>query len=104
MTTFVVYAGPNGSGKSSVRDSIQNPVEVVIDPDRIAREIKPDAPGSANREAGQRAVRLFDETIASGRTVSMETTLTGYSSVRRMEQAKAAGYEVALIFVALNDP
>ena len=104
MTTFVVYAGPNGSGKSSVRDSKPIPVEVVIDPDRIAREINPQAPRSVDNEAGKRALRLFDETIKAGRSVSMETTLTGYSVIRRMEQAKAAGYQVGLVYVALDDP
>lgn len=99
-----MFAGPNGSGKSSVRDSKPVPVEVVIDPDRIAREINPQAPRSVDNEAGRRALRLFDETVKAGRSVSMETTLTGYSVIRRMEQAKAADYEILLVYVALNDP
>lgn len=104
MTTFIVYAGPNGSGKSSVRDVIDSPVEVVIDPDRIARQINAADPRSVDPEAGRAAVRLFDDTIASRQSLSMETTLSGHSALRRMERAKAAGYEVTLIYVALNDP
>ncbi len=65
MTTFIVYAGPNGSGKSSVRDVIDSPVEVVIDPDRIARQINAADPRSVDPEAGRAAVRLFDDTIAA---------------------------------------
>lgn len=104
MTTFIVYAGPNGSGKSSVRDVIETPVEVVIDPDRIARQINPADPRSVDPEAGRAAVRLFDDTLAARQSLSMETTLSGHSALRRMERAKAAGYEVTLIYVALNDP
>ena len=104
MTTFIVYAGPNGSGKSSVRDMIESPVAIVIDPDRIARQINPDAPRSVDRQAGEQAIRTFDAALAAKQSVSMETTLTGHSAVRRLEQAKAAGYEVLLVFVALSDP
>ena len=104
MTTFIVYAGPNGSGKSSLRDVIDSPVEVVIDPDRIARQINAADSRSVDPEAGRAAVRLFDDTIAVRQSLSMETTLSGHSALRRMERAKAAGYEVTLIYVALNDP
>ncbi len=104
MTTFIVYAGPNGSGKSSLRDVIDSPVEVVIDPDRIARQINAADPRSVDPEAGRAAVRLFGDTIAARQSLSMETTLSGHSALRRMERAKAAGYEVTLIYVALNDP
>ncbi len=104
MTTFIVYAGPNGSGKSSMRDVIDSPVEVVIDPDRIARQINAADPQSVDPEASRAAVRLFDDTIAARQSLSMETTLSGHSALRRMQRAKAAGYEVMLIYVALNDP
>ena len=104
MSTFIVFAGPNGSGKSSVRDSLTSPVDVVIDPDRIARQINPDDPRSVDRPAGVAAVRLFDESIAQGKSISMETTLTGHSALMRMQRAKDAGYEVSLIYVALHDP
>ena len=102
MSQFIVFAGPNGSGKSSIRDAIANPVEVVIDPDRIARQINPTDPRSADLAAGRAAINLFEETIASGKSVSMETTLTGRSAIRRMQMAKAEGYEVSLIYVALD--
>lgn len=104
MSTFIVFAGPNGSGKSSVRDAVANPVEVVIDPDRIARDINPANSRSADNPAGRAALRLFEETVAQGRSLSMETTLTGHSAVMRMQRAKDAGYEVSLIYVALQDP
>lgn len=104
MSSYIVFAGPNGSGKSSIRDSITNPAEVVIDPDRIAREINPADVQSVERQAGAAAVRLFDESIAQGKSISMETTLTGHSAVMRMQRAKDAGYEVGLMYVALEHP
>lgn len=97
-----MFAGPNGSGKSTVRDTIINPVEVIIDPDKIAREIDPVDPKGAEMKAGREALRRFDEAVESGRSLSMETTLTGYSAVQRMRRAKDAGSDVLLIFVALD--
>lgn len=98
-----MFAGPNGSGKSTVRDTIINPVEVVIDPDRIARELNPGEPKKAEADAGREAVRRFSEAITDGRSVSMETTLTGHTAVQRLRRAKEAGYDVSLIFVALDN-
>lgn len=104
MTRLLVYAGPNGSGKSSLRDRslAADAVEVVIDPDRIAREMAPLDPRSADRAAGREALVLFEAGLAAGRSMSLETTLSGLSVLRRLRAAKRAGYEVELRYVALD--
>ena len=104
MRRLLVYAGPNGSGKSSLRDRslAADAVEVVIDPDRIARGIAPSDPRSADRAAGRAALLLFEAGLAAGRSMSLETTLSGRSVLRRLRDAKRAGYEVELRFVALD--
>ena len=104
MTDLIVFAGPNGSGKSSVRDAAANPAEVVIDPGRIARQINPADPRSVDAQAGRAAVRPFEESLAQGKSICLETTLTGHSAVLRMRRAKNAGYAVSLVYVALHDP
>lgn len=104
MKQFIVYAGANGAGKSSLRAGGTDPVDVEIDPDRIARQINPSASRSVDFEAGKEALRLFDRTLAEERSMSIETTLTGRSILGRMQAAKDAGYDVTLRYVALNDP
>lgn len=104
MTRLLIYAGPNGSGKSSLRVSTRvaiEPVDVVIDPDQIARAISPSDPRSADREAGRRAVTLFNVSLAAGRSISLETTLAGHSVLRRIRAARDAGYHVELRYIAL---
>ena len=103
MTDFIMFAGPNGSGKSSARDAIANPAEVVIDPDRIAREINPAAPRSVDGLAARQALIRFDQSIAQRKSVSIETTMTGHTSIMRLQQAKDAGYTIGLIYVALEN-
>ena len=105
MTRLLVYAGPNGSGKSSLRDqgALPDPVEVVIDPDRIARQLNPADPRAADRAAGKMALALFETSLAGRRSLSLETTLAGHSTLRRLRAAKAAGYDVELRYVALEN-
>jgi len=103
VKTLIVIAGPNGSGKSSLRDALINPVAEVIDPDRIAREINPGNPEAVSREAGAAAIRQFERSLKDGRSISLETTLSGHSGLMRMKRAKAAAYDVSLVYVALTD-
>jgi predicted ABC-type ATPase len=109
VTLLLVYAGPNGSGKSSLRHLGQkaDPVDVVIDPDRIARAINPADPRAVDRAAGLETLRIFATTLAARRSMSLETTLAGHSVLSRLQAAKSGGYDVeprfvALDFVALN--
>lgn len=103
MKRLIVYAGANGAGKSSLRAGGTDAVDVEIDPDRIARTINPDNPRSVDLAAGREALRLFDQTIAEGKSMSLETTLTGRGILTRMQAAKDAGYEVELRYVGVRD-
>jgi len=98
---LIVYAGPNGAGKSTLRDIGDDLVEVVIDPDRIAREISLQATAAIQIEAGRAAIKLFRRSVSEGKTISLETTLSGQTILLRMADAKRAGYLVELRYVAL---
>lgn len=104
MSRLIVYAGANGAGKSSLRAGGADAVDVEIDPDSIARQINPANPRAVDFAAGKEALCLFDSTLAEGRSLSLETTLTGRSVLGRMQAAKDAGYEVILRYVALGNP
>ena len=103
MKRLIVYAGANGGGKSSLRAGGADPVEIEIDPDRIARQINPADPRSVDFAAGREALRQFDQAIAAGRSFSLETTLTGRTVLSRIQAAKDAGYDVILRYVAVLD-
>lgn len=103
MKRLIVYAGANGAGKSSLRDHGTDPVDTEIDPDRIARSLRPDNPRGVDAEAGREALRMFDEAIGRGAPLSLETTLAGRGVLARMHATKAAGYEIELLYIALRD-
>jgi len=101
VSRLIIYAGPNGAGKSTLRDITVDPVEIVIDPDRIARDLDPVAPHTVQVEAGRAAISLFNRCLADRTSMSLETTLTGATVLKRMEAAKQAGFHVSLLYVAL---
>lgn len=101
MKRLVVYAGANGAGKSTLRADGDDPVTLEIDPDRIAREIDPTDPRAVDFAAGKEALRRFDQALAAGVSLSLETTLTGRTMLARMQAARDAGYEVTLRYVAV---
>lgn len=98
------YGGTNGSGKSTLREiDTDTEIKKHIDPDAIARVINPNDPRSVDVAAGREAIRQFKEAIDNRTSFSMETTLTGNGILRRIEEAKTAGFETQLFYVGLKD-
>jgi predicted ABC-type ATPase len=96
-----LLAGSNGAGKSTYAPNL--PVEVIINPDDIAREFKPDAPEKAALTAGREAMRRMRELIAQRRSFAVETTLSGRQHVKIVTDAKAAGWKIGLVYVGLSN-
>lgn len=92
---------PTERKNSTLRDTGFNTVDVVIDPDRISRSLSLTALESIRYDAGREAIRLFRQSIAERKSISFESTLTGQTVLNRMAEAKEAGYEVDLRYVAL---
>ena len=88
MKTLYVLAGPNGCGKSTLRQYMGIPKGVVnVDPDALgARE----------------AVRQRRAAIRDGRSLMLETTLTGRSTVGLIEEARRAGYRVVMYYTCVR--
>lgn len=100
MPSLLVIAGPNGCGKSTLsRTSWFDRIE-RIDPDAIAREMEPDRPVQAGREA----LRRRRERLDANESHLIETTLSGTGPLRHMEAARRRGFRVVLNYVSVNDP
>ena len=104
VPTLIVYAGPNGAGKSTLRDFANEPLDLHIDADAIARTLGIDDTEKTALDAGRRSIHQFHEAVLRGKSLSLETTLTGQTPLRRMSEARSAGYEVQLRYVALRSP
>ncbi|WP_373796731.1 zeta toxin family protein [Neisseria dentiae] len=97
----VFYCGTNGAGKTTLRGLNHDAVSVVIDSDHIAAELNPANPRAADMEAGRQALKLFQTALNNGISFSMESTLSGVSVLRRMQQAKDKGFHVILNYIGL---
>ncbi|QEY24343.1 zeta toxin family protein [Neisseria animalis] len=99
----IFYCGINGAGKSTLRTFNHDAVEIVIDSDHIATQIKPAHPRLADMEAGRKAISLFQFAIQQHLSFSMESTLSGRSILQRMKAAHENGFHVRLNDVAVDD-
>ena len=101
---FTVIGGPNGAGKSTYTDRLaaaEYDLGEVVNPDVIAANLPgPDATRDAR--AGRETLHRTRALIASGRTFSRETTLSGSEILRTMQAAKNAGFTVNLFFVGVD--
>lgn len=104
----VVFAGPNGSGKSTITEPfLRNGFNgEYINADDIARSLEPQIPDylTRNLQAAQLADRRRQDALRAGRPFAFETVMSTPEKVAIMTQAKAAGYQVGLIFVTTDNP
>lgn len=96
-----IIGGPNGSGKSTIYDRLELPGRFV-NADVIARMLKPDQPESASLLAGRRTLAELARILKAQESFVYETTLSSRQSIELMRNAREIGYEVGLVFVALN--
>lgn len=106
-----IVAGPNGSGKSTLYDStliedfgrsvwIINPdllTQRIIDQEGLERR-------AANLQSVERIMVWLRASLQTHRTVGVETVLSTDKYRSLVEDAKALGFEVRLIYVMLRSP
>lgn len=106
-----IVAGPNGSGKSTLYDTtliddfgrsvwIINPdllTQRIIDQERLPRN-------DANREAVERIMAWLEASLKTHHTVGVETVLSTDKYRPLVEAAKAAGFDICVIYVMLRSP
>ena len=98
-----VIAGPNGSGKSTLSRVLRSRQALpVIDPDAIARTLRPEAVELAAVAAAREALRLQQMYLTRRTGFILETTLAGTHALRLMEQARGCGFSIRLVFVCLD--
>ncbi len=100
MPNLTIFAGPNGSGKSTLTETLDPAIrEHLLDPDAIAKRIDPEDPARAALMAGRETLRRTQEYLEAGASFAMETTLSSKNNLRTMQDAKARGFFVELIYI-----
>lgn len=98
-----IVAGPNGSGKSTIYPLLA-PIGEFINADVEARRLDPSNPEAVSMAAGRVVLIAINDAVESRRSFVYETTLSSRQSIAVMERCKNLGYEVSLVYVALDSP
>lgn len=107
MKTLYIIAGCNGAGKTTASYTILPEIwkcKEFVNADEIAHGISPFNSENVALQAGRIMLQRIDELLAAGESFSIETTLATRSWVSLINEAKAQGYVVHLLFFWLNGP
>jgi len=102
--TVYVIAGPNGAGKTTfATEFLPDFVNCreFLNADLIAAGLAPFAPESQNFRAGRLLLERLHELRKQQRDFGFETTLSGRSYARLLQQMRSEGYRVILFFLWL---
>lgn len=103
--SLTIFAGPNGSGKSTAYDRFLAAgfdSGEYLNPDEIARSLGESGASAVDLRAGREVIQRTRSLIDARRSFVRESTLTSREIVRSAERAKAVGYRLVMVFVAVS--
>ena len=99
-----IIAGPNGAGKTTFATEFL-PYEAkcinFINADLIAAGLAPFRPEKAAIRAGKIMLHQIDECIRKGESFAFETTLSGRTYIKKINEMKSERYRVVIYFLKL---
>jgi len=102
---IIIIAGPNGAGKTTfARSFLPKEAGILrfINADLIAAGLSPFSPEQMAIRAGRLMLEEIDNCVAYGESFAFETTLSGLSWRRHIQQWRDTGYQVVLCFLSLR--
>jgi predicted ABC-type ATPase len=100
----IVIAGPNGAGKTTfARDYLPAIAGLIhfVNVDLIAGGISPLRPELAAVTAGRLVLRELDRLVEARADFAFESTLSGLRYAKRMQDWKAQGYSIEIVYIRL---
>jgi len=104
---IILLGGPNGAGKTTTaRVLLPEFLELhpFLNADEIARNISPDDPEGAAFAAGRQMIEKMRGLVRDGKSFAFETTCSGKSYLRLLEQCKHDGWRISLFYFWLPKP
>jgi predicted ABC-type ATPase len=104
VPVLTVFGGPNGSGKSSLIRRVEfEGRENLLEPDAIARRIKPELPQRAGIAAGREVLRRTASYVRSRESFAVETTLAGNWTDAAIRAALERSFFTRLFYICLDN-
>jgi predicted ABC-type ATPase len=103
----LLIAGPNGAGKTTfAKEYLPNDVRVVnfVNADLIATGLSPLKPELAAVAAARLVLEELDRLTSLRADFAWESTLSGLTYAKRIQEMKQLGYHVEIIYLQLASP
>ncbi len=100
----IVIAGPNGAGKTTfAREYLPREGGIIhfVNADLIASGLSPLRPDLAARQAGRLVLQELSRLANERKDFAFESTLSGRSYLRLLNQWKQEGYQIEIVFLRL---
>ncbi|MCL1995459.1 MAG: AAA family ATPase [Defluviitaleaceae bacterium] len=109
LKTYALFAGVNGAGKSTFFRQLSKNSNIDlgtrINADEIVQKyFNHDWQNAMVQiKAGKQTIKLFRECLNGEKSFNQETTLTGKTIIRNIQQAKEKGFKIAFYYVGLEN-
>lgn len=107
MPRLYIISGCNGSGKTTASYSLLPEMlgcSQFVNSDEFAKSLSPFDPSAASVAAGRFMLMKIRYLLGRKEDFCIETTLATRSLMRTVEEAKANGYDVTILYFWLNSP
>lgn len=107
MANLYIIAGCNGAGKTTASYTMLPDMlncQEFVNADEIAKGLSPFQPEKASIDAGRVMLHRIKDLTNRNLDFALETTLASRTYVKFINNAKAKGYFVTLVFFWLNTP
>jgi predicted ABC-type ATPase len=107
MKEIVLLGGPNGAGKTTAARVLLPEffdLYPFLNADDIARGIAPGNVESAALAAGRQLIERMRALVRDGQSFALESTCSGRSYLRLLQQCKRDGWRITLLFFWLPTP
>ena len=106
---FYIFAGVNGAGKSSLYKLTStfdknSDFGERINTDEIVNKIGNWKNAADQIKASKMAIKMRKDFIKKGISFNQETTLTGNTILKAIEEAKKNGYKILMAYVGVENP
>lgn len=105
--TLYLFAGSNGAGKTTFARAYLrqlDPIPRFLNADEIARGLSPLAPQTLAVKAGKLLLHEIQGCLESGKSFGLESTLSGTTYAKLLQQAKSIGYQIEIHYLWLPSP
>jgi predicted ABC-type ATPase len=105
--TFYLFAGSNGAGKTTFAKAYLrqlDPIPRFLNADEIARGLSPLAPQTLALRAGKLLLHEIQGCLESGKSFGLESTLSGTTYTKLLQQAKISGYQIEIHYLWIPTP